>query len=106
MSDKNPLRVAAGRLNRKKRGPLTEEGLSRLREATLQHRPWEKSTGPTTAEGKSRSAANGRTRQSGLKSRRQIRNEVASDTHLLAELAKIRKDIEQLAKADQPGTTS
>ena len=93
MSGKNPKRVAAGKRNRKKRGPLTEEGLSRLREAALENRPWEYSTGPTTIAGKA--AANGRTRQSGRKSRRQIRKEVLSDIVQIDELAALRHSLER-----------
>ena len=33
-------RIAAGRLNRLKRGALTQEGLLQLREAALRNRPW------------------------------------------------------------------
>lgn len=103
MSDKNPLRVAAGRLNRKKRGPLTEEGLSRLREAALQHRPWEKSTGPKTVAGKSRSAANGRKRQRGRKSLRQIRKDVLSDIGPIDELAVLRHSLERSIAGSKVG---
>ena len=46
----NPRRVAAGRANRQKRGPLTEAGRQRLRAAALMHKAWEYSTGPTTPE--------------------------------------------------------
>lgn len=37
-SSKN--RITAGRLNRSKRGALTQEGVLRLREAALRNRPW------------------------------------------------------------------
>ena len=95
MSGKNPKRVAAGKRNRKKRGPLTEEGLSRLREAALENRPWEKSTGPKTAEGKAKAAANGRARQRGQKSRRQIRKEVMAGVVQIDELAALRHSLER-----------
>ena len=36
---------------------LTPEGRRRLQEAAARNRPWEHSTGPTTAEGKARCAA-------------------------------------------------
>jgi hypothetical protein len=95
MPAKNPRRVAAGRLNREKRGPLSEQGRQKLRETALAHRPWEHSTGPTTAEGKTKSAANGRKRQRGAKSSRQIRKEVLREVSLLGELARIRGDLER-----------
>ena len=105
MPAKNPRRVAAGRRNRKKRGPLSQAGRQQLREAALRHRPWERSTGPTSPEGKAKAAANGRRRQRGSKSLRQIRKEVATDARLLGELAKIREDIEQLVSSGQHGTS-
>ena len=59
---RNPRRVAAGRANRQKRGPLTEEGRARLSEAARRHRPWEHATGPRTAAGRAQAARNGRCR--------------------------------------------
>jgi hypothetical protein len=41
---------------------MTPEGRARVRAAALLHKPWEKSTGPRTAEGKARSARNSRPR--------------------------------------------
>jgi hypothetical protein len=103
MSGKNPKRVAAGKRNRKKRGPLTEEGLSRLREAALENRPWEHSTGPKTVAGKAKAAANGRARQSGPKSRRQIRKEVMTEVEQLTELSRIRGDLERSIAGSKVG---
>jgi nucleotidyltransferase/DNA polymerase involved in DNA repair len=42
------------------------KGRERLRRAALAHRPWEHATGPRTAAGNARSAANGKVRQKGL----------------------------------------
>ncbi len=50
--------VEANRRNWAKRGPLTPAGRERLRRAALRNRPWERSTGPVTDEGKARSALN------------------------------------------------
>ena len=61
----NPRRVEAGRRNQKKWRGFSADGLRRLRQAALDHRPWQHSTGPRTAAGKARSAANGRIRQKG-----------------------------------------
>ena len=58
MESKNPRRVAAGKRNRAKRPPLSDDARLRLREAAHDHRPWLASTGPRTAEGKARSATN------------------------------------------------
>jgi len=70
---KNPRRVLAGRLNRRKWKGLTAAGRQRLREAALRNRPWEHSTGPRTLEGKRRSAVNGKRRQKGTASVRERR---------------------------------
>ena len=69
----NPRRVAAGRANRLKRGPLTEAGRERLRAAALRRRPWEQATGPRTAAGKAQAAGNGKRRQAGPRSVREVR---------------------------------
>jgi hypothetical protein len=69
----NPRRVAAGRANRLKRGPLTDDGRRRLSEAALRDKPWLHATGPITAVGRARSAQNGREHQRGPLSVRQAR---------------------------------
>jgi hypothetical protein len=73
----NPRRVAAGRANRLKRGPLTEAGRERLRVAALDHQPWLHSTGPRSEAGRARAASNGRRRQTGVFSTRQARAKLA-----------------------------
>ncbi|MCR9293848.1 MAG: hypothetical protein NXI32_14070 [bacterium] len=57
---KNPRRVEAGRRNRALRPPLSVQSKQRLQDAIQRHKPWLKSTGPRTARGKQRVAANGR----------------------------------------------
>lgn len=52
MPEPNPKRVAAGRLNRAKRGPLSESGRQRLSDAARRTRPWEHARGPKSVEGK------------------------------------------------------
>jgi hypothetical protein len=86
----NPRRVAAGQLNRQKRGPLTEAGRERLRAGALRHKPWLKTTGPRTLEGKRRAAQNGRTLRGSLSIRqaRSVLAEVRSLMRTMAELAK------------------
>ena len=83
---KNPKRVAAGRRNRALRQGLTEAGRQRLRESALLHKPWEHATGPRTPAGKTRSAANGRKRQLGPRSVRQIRRDLADLRGLLQDM--------------------
>ena len=89
-SPPNPKRVAAGKLNREKRHGLTAEGRERLREAALTRRPWLRSTGPRTPEGRARSAENG-TRRGGTPSARAVRRELAALTGLAADLAALRR---------------
>jgi len=65
---------------------LTEVGRQRLREAALRHKPWTHSTGPRTAAGKARSAANGKKRQLGPLSVREIRADLAGLRGLLSDM--------------------
>ena len=87
----NPKRVAAGRLNRSKRKGLTPQGRERLRQAALANRPWEFSTGPRTPEGKARVALNGKARQKGPVSVRQLRAQLADLRGLVNEMREGRK---------------
>jgi len=87
----NPHRVAAGRRNRMLRGPLTAEGQARLQAAAMQNQPWRHSTGPRTAEGKTRSANNGRYAQKSDKSQRQVRAGIADVSQMIREMFDCRK---------------
>lgn len=75
---KNPNRVAAGQRNRQKWTGFTPAGLERLRSTARVNQPWRTSTGPKSSVGKARSAANGKGRQKGLWSVRQLRTEIAA----------------------------
>ena len=90
----NPKRQAAGRRNRLLRGPLTPEGRERLRQTALRNKPWMSSTGPRTEAGKARSAANGRWRQKGERSVRQIRAAVADVWSLIEQMGASRRMLE------------
>jgi hypothetical protein len=85
----NPRRVAAGRLNRAQRGSLTDAGRERLRQAALLNRPWQHSTGPRTPAGRAQSVLNGKRRQRGPQSIREIR----------AELKEVRELVRQMRQA-------
>jgi hypothetical protein len=61
----SPRRVAAGKMNWARRGPLSAAGRERLRQAALRNKPWEYSTGPRTPAGRAKSAKNGKCRQRG-----------------------------------------
>ena len=84
--DKNAKRVAAGKQNRLKRGPLTPAGREQLRRAILRTQPWRYSTGPKTAEGKAQSALNGKVRQTGPYSVREYKRNLAPYYDLLKDM--------------------
>lgn len=58
MSEPLTPRQKAGRENRQKWKGITPEGIERLRKAAYKNRPWERSTGPRSPQGKSISRAN------------------------------------------------
>jgi hypothetical protein len=87
----NPRRQAAGRENRRKRGALSVAGKERLRAAIAETRPWVRATGPKTAAGKARSAANGKRRQRGPLSTRELRAEMADVRRLIQQMRALRQ---------------
>ena len=100
-SSPSPRRVAAGRRNRQQRGPLSPETRERLRQAALRNQPWRASTGPRTAAGKVKSAANGKRRQTSERSVREVRRSLAEFTTLAHGLSQARRVIvEQLNGGD------
>ena len=82
----NPKRVAAGKRNRALRKALAPEALQRLRDHALRDKPWRFSTGPTTAAGKARAAANGKKRQIGPRSVREIKSDLADLYELMHQM--------------------
>jgi len=70
---------------------LTSAGREKLRQTALKHQPWRFSTGPRTAEGKRVVALNGKRRQKGAKSVREIRAELGELNALLAAMAASRQ---------------
>jgi hypothetical protein len=94
---KSPARVAAGRRNRQLRGPLSDAGLNKLREAALKHKPWKSSTGPRTAAGKALVALNGCTHQKGRLSVRQKRALTAEIVAQIQRMATLRRQLLQKA---------
>jgi hypothetical protein len=73
-----------------KRKGLTDEGREALRQAALANEPWMHSTGPRTAQGKAASSANGKKRQRGPQSIRELRKELSDVRLLLAGLRDLR----------------
>jgi hypothetical protein len=92
-SPPNPRRVAAGKENRKRRGPLTPEGRLRLGDAARRHRPWDHATGPRSPAGKIQAAKNGKLRRLGPRSVREVRAEMAELLLLLKVMEEVRRDL-------------
>jgi hypothetical protein len=69
------------------RPALNAEVRQRLREAAIRNQPWLNATGPTSDAGKAIVATNGRKRQKGPKSIRQIRADLADLRELIGSMA-------------------
>ena len=70
---------------------MTPAGREKLRQSALKHRPWRFSTGPRTPEGKAKVALNGKNRQKGAVSVRELRSKMCDIHVLLAEMAASRQ---------------
>src|SRR5580700_5922802 len=92
----NPKRVAAGRLNQRKRKGFTPEGLEKLRQTALQNKPWLKSTGPRTPEGKAKVALNAKVLQKGPRSVREARADKKELEELMREMREGQNMVSQL----------
>src|SRR5262249_22440543 len=93
---KNPRRVAAGKRNRSLRRGLTEAGRERLRQSALENKPWEHSTGPTSRQGKEQSRQNGKRRQLGPRSVRELRQDLKALRGLLHDMREARMSLQGL----------
>jgi hypothetical protein len=87
----DPRRVEVGRRNRLKRKGLTAEGRKRLRQSALVHKPWQHSTGPKTAKGKARVAENGKRRQRGPLSFRELQRQLGYAERVIAQMVASRR---------------
>jgi hypothetical protein len=83
---KDPKRVLVGRQNRMKWKGLSPQGREKLRQSALRHQPWRFSTGPRTPAGKAQAALNGKSRQMGIRSVREIKADLADVHSLLREM--------------------
>jgi hypothetical protein len=88
----DPRRSEINRRNRQHWRGMTPEGKARVRAAILANRPWEQSTGPRTAEGKARTARNGRLGREGP-SIRELRAELAGVFNLMTQMAATRQSL-------------
>ena len=86
----NPKRVAAGKRNRALWRGLTDAGRERLRQSAMRNQPWRFSTGPRTEAGKAKVARNGKVRQLGPLSVRELRAELGRLRDLAGEMAAAR----------------
>ena len=89
----NPRRVAAGKRNVTQRKGLSTAGRERLRQAALRGRPWVHSTGPQSAAGRAQSVVNGKRRQMGPVSTRELKAELAAVWSLIHELRDLRVEL-------------
>jgi hypothetical protein len=83
---KDPKRVLVGRQNRMKWKGLSPQGREKLRKSALLHQLWRFSTGPRTPAGKAQAALNGKRRQLGIRSVREIKADLADVLSLLREM--------------------
>jgi hypothetical protein len=65
---------------------LTPQGREKLPQAALLHQPWRFSTGPRTPAGKAQATLNGKRRQLGIRSVREIKADLADVRSLLREM--------------------
>jgi hypothetical protein len=84
-----------------KRKGLTPQGREKLRQSALLHQPWRCSTGPRTPTGKAKVALNGKRRQLGIRSIREIKADLADVRSLLQEM----RDGRTLADGTHPRMT-
>jgi hypothetical protein len=83
---KDPKRVLVGRQNRMKWKGLSPQGREKLRQSALLRQPWRFSTGPRTPAGKAQAALNGKRRQLGIRSVREIKADLTEVHSLLREM--------------------
>jgi hypothetical protein len=94
-SNPSPNQPIAGCPKRPRRYRLTAAGHEALRLTALKNQPWRRSTGPRTQAGKAKVAANGKSRQKGAQSVREMHGDLASVRELLTAMANARRAAEQ-----------
>lgn len=83
---KNPRRVAAGRLNQLKSRGITDAGRKKLSESAYRTKPWEKSTGPTSEEGKEKVSRNSSKTPTPLTSSERFLAELSSHAQIVVRM--------------------
>jgi hypothetical protein len=83
-------------VNQAEKPPILPRLRERRRQVALATRPWTRSTGPKTPEGKRRAALNGRATQRGEMSVRELRGEMASILALAQEMSTARDAMDKL----------
>jgi hypothetical protein len=84
---------------------VTPETIAKWREAALKNQPWKRSTGPKTAEGKAQAARNGKTRQRGRHSYRELFAMAKARRLELRAEAAFRKDAAKSRAAERRPTS-
>ena len=96
----NPRRVAAGKRNQLHRKGLRDASREKLRQTALTHQPWLRSTGPRTPAGKAQAVANGKVRQKGPVSVRELRAELAEIRSLVKGMRDLRLESDLASNHD------
>ncbi|MGD0462137.1 MAG: hypothetical protein ABSB74_06585 [Tepidisphaeraceae bacterium] len=85
--------MLAGKINGSKRRPWDEHDRQRLRQQCLDRKPWLRSTGPRSDEGKYRFKANGFCHRPDPDSPRQIRASLGDVNEMIAQMGALRREI-------------
>jgi hypothetical protein len=94
--EKNPARVAAGRVNVLRRRTWNEKQREAARQRALKQQPWRHSTGPRTPIGKQRSASNQLAAAQRRLLIRVLRGEATPNETALAALLLLRAQLDPL----------
>jgi len=73
---------------------LTDTGRQRLRDSAMLHKPWRFATGPRSEVGRAQSRKNGKRRQTGELSVRQVQAMTADAMSLVKSMAKLRRTMQ------------
>ncbi len=77
------------------RAYFTPEGLEKLRQTALANQPWKHAAGPRSAKARAQSILNGKRRQKGDRSRRELEAELAGLDALISAMEACRRHTTQ-----------